>query len=330
MKPFVLLLISFCLVAQGIVAAPKKPEAGKAWMDPAKVEDEDFLIQGEFTGEDSGKKMGVQIWAQGDGKFEAVKYQGGLPGDGWDGDRSTVSRMKGERVAGEKTVKFEQPDKKAVADGQSFSVVDGKGQPVATLKRVARQSPTMGAKPPQGAVVLFDGKDAAHFPDGKVTPEGLLEQGATSSDKFGDCTLHVEFMLSFKPFARGQDRGNSGVYVQGRYEVQVLDSFALEGKDNECGGIYSIAAPKQNMCFPPLVWQTYDIDFTAAKYDAAGKKTTNAKMTVKHNGVTVHENVDLSHSTTAAPVNEGPEPGPLHLQNHGNPARYRNIWFLAK
>jgi hypothetical protein len=188
----------------------------------------------------------------------------------------------------------------------------------------------MGAKAPEGAIVLFDGKEANHFPGSKVSADGLLEQGATSSDTYGDCTLHVEFMLSYMPAARGQGRSNSGVYLQGRYETQVLDSFALEGKNNECGGIYTIAAPKVNMCLPPLVWQTYDIDFTAAKYDAEGKKNKNAKITVKHNGIIIHENVEIPHTTTSAPVKEENSPGPLYLQNHGNPVRYRNIWLLKK
>ncbi len=137
-------------------------------------------------------------------------------------------------------------------------------------------------------------------------------------------------MLAYKPAARGQQRGNSGSYIQGRHEVQVLDSIAQDGKNIECGGIYTIAAPTVNMCFPPLTWQTYDIDFTAAKFDASGNKTTNARMTVKHNGVLVHENVEVPHITTSAPEKEQATPGPLHLQNHGNPARYRNIWFLPK
>ncbi|MCE9520635.1 MAG: DUF1080 domain-containing protein [Verrucomicrobia bacterium] len=313
----------------------KKPEPPKTFIDPAKVDDEDYAIQGEYvgeidTGELKGKKFGVQIWAQGDGNFEAVSYEGGLPGAGWNGDRSTISRVKGQRAAGEKIARFEKEDVKATSDGKNIQVMNLQGERFMEMSRVSRQSPTLGAKPPAGAIVLFDGKDSNHFPGSKVTDDGLLEQGATSSDKLEDGTLHIEFMLAYKPAARGQQRGNSGVYLQSRYEVQVLDSFGLEAKNNDCGAIYSIRPPTVNMSFPPLTWQTYDIDFTAAKYDAAGNKTTNARMTVKHNGVLVHDNVEVPHITTSAPEKEQPTPGPLHLQNHGNPARYRNIWFLPK
>jgi hypothetical protein len=308
----------------------KSPVPPKAWIDPAKVEDEDFSIQGEYSGEYEGKKLGLQIWAKGDGKFEAVGYHGGLPGAGWDEDTDTRVRIPGEWNDNKKTVFFESEHLRATVDGKVAQVMNEKQERVFQLPRRQRKSPTLGAKPPQGAIVLFDGKEQNHFPNSKMTEDGLLEQGATSSDTFGDCTLHVEFMLSYMPTARGQGRSNSGVYLQGRYEVQVLDSFALEGKSNECGGIYSIHEPRINMCFPPLTWQTYDIDFTAAKYDADGKKTANATVTVKHNGVLIHENADIPETTRAAPVKEENSPGPLYLQNHGNPVRYRNIWLLKK
>ncbi len=335
MKPLALFLLFSFLVPSLRSDEAKKPQAEKVWIDPANVDDADFLIQGEYggeigTGDLKGAKYGVQIWAQGDGKFEWVSYQGGLPGAGWSEDRNDVHRVKGQLAAGEKVAHFDEADVKATADGKSIHVMNLKDEVFMEMNRIVRQSPTLGAKPPQGAVVLFDGKDSSHFPGAKVTPDGLLEQGATSSDKFNDGTLHIEFMLSYKPFARGQQRGNSGVYLQSRYEIQVLDSFALEGKNNECGAIYSISAPKINMCFPPLTWQTYDIDFTAAKFDAAGQKTVNARMTVKHNGVMVQDNVEVPHITTSAPEQEQATPGPLHLQEHKNPARYRNIWFLPK
>ena len=118
--------------------------------------------------------------------------------------------------------------------------------------------------------------------------------------------------------------------MQGRYEVQILDSFGLEGKHNECAGIYEVKAPSVNMCFPPLSWQTYDVEFTAPRFDENGKKTSNARMTVRHNGVLVHENVEVPGPTRAAPNKEGSEPGPIFLQDHGNPIRFRNVWVLEK
>lgn len=193
------------------------------------------------------------------------------------------------------------------------------------FNKVQRTSPTMGAKPPEGAVVLFDGTSADKFSGGRMTPDGLLMEGATSHQKFQSYTLHLEFLIPYEPSKRGQGRGNSGYYAQGRYEVQILDSFALPPQSNECGGIYGVAAPALPMSYPPLSWQTYDVDFTAAEYKD-GQKVKNARMTVRHNGVEVHRDVEVPHATTAAPVPEGPEPGPIYLQNHGNPVRFRNIW----
>jgi len=110
--------------------------------------------------------------------------------------------------------------------------------------------------------------------------------------------------------------------------LQVLDSFGLEGKDNECGGIYSISQPDVNMCFPPLAWQTYDIDFTAARY-TNGEKTSNARVTIRHNGVLIHDDRELAHGTPGR-NGEGPDLDSLFLQNHGNPVVFRNIWVLKK
>jgi hypothetical protein len=205
------------------------------------------------------------------------------------------------------------------------------GKKIGELKRVVRKSPTLGAKPPKGAVVLFDGKKhgADLWKGGRQTEDGLLMQGCTSKQTFSDFNIHIEFRTPYKPKARGQGRGNSGFYAHGRYEVQVLDSFALDGNHNECGGIYSTKPPLLNMCYPPLTWQTYDVNFTAAKFKD-GKKTANAVMTVRHNGVLIHDKTVCDHATTASPMREGPEPGPVYFQNHGNPVRYRNVWVEKK
>ena len=149
-----------------------------------------------------------------------------------------------------------------------------------------------------------------------------------SKREFRDHELHLEFRTPFEPKARGQGRGNSGVYFQSRYEIQVLDSYGLEGLGNECGGIYGVAAPRVNMCAPPLQWQTYDVTFRAPRFDASGKQTENARITAYHNGVLIHDNVEIPGSTTAGMGGDLSKPGGLYLQDHGNPVRYRNIWVV--
>ncbi|MGB1888596.1 MAG: 3-keto-disaccharide hydrolase, partial [Akkermansiaceae bacterium] len=199
--------------------------------------------------------------------------------------------------------------------------------------RVARQSPTLGAEAPKGSTILFDGSSVEHWQNGQMK-DGLLQAtGTTSKPTFKDYKLHLEFRTPYKPFARGQGRGNSGVYFGGRWETQVLDSFALEGKMNECGGIYSISEPDVNACLPPLVWQTYDVDFTAAKFDKDGNRKAWPRMTVKLNGVTIHKDRELPKDNTTAAPGKGAlkdESLPVFLQNHGNPVVFRNIWVLPK
>jgi hypothetical protein len=297
-----------------------------AILDSAKA-GVDFALQGEYAGSfktgDGEVKIGVQVIAEGQNKLAWVAYIGGLPGDGWDGN--TPMRGAGE-IQGDKGILKGEAGRGEIKDG-SLVIFTAENVRIGEIAKTTRVSSTIGRKPPEGAVVLFDGTTADHFEGGKMSEDKLLMQGVTSKEKFPSCELHVEFMLSFMPNARGQGRSNSGCYLQGRYEVQMLDSFGLTGENNECGGIYSIQKPSVNMCYPPLSWQTYDIEYHAAKFDSAGKKTADAWMTVKHNGVTIHDKVKLPHATTAAPVAEGPEPGPLHLQDHGNPVRYRNIWI---
>ncbi len=292
--------------------------------DPAQA-GPDFTIQGEYAGQGTdGKQHGVQIVALGDGKFDVVHLVGGLPGDGWKkGDHREVATVTlqddGTTLQGENAFKL------SLKDGQ-LTVHDISGKSAGAFKKVERKSPTLGAKPPQGAIVLFDGKSADNFEGGKLSEDDYLQASCTTTEKFGDCKFHIEFRTPFKPFARGQARGNSGVYAQSRYEIQVLDSFGLEGKNNECGGIYSIGEPAVNMCFPPLSWQTYDIDFTAAKYEN-GKKVANGRITVKHNGVVIHDDVELTKGTPGKSA-EGPEDLGWYLQGHGNPVVFRNIWAV--
>lgn len=288
-----------------IGSVPLHAQQNGAYATPeAAKSDEDFAIQGEYAGDN----IGLQVVARGGGDFELVLYNGGLPGAGW--DRTPPTRVEGDSDSVEQVLTSKK------------------------LSRIERSSPTLGAKPPANAVVLFDGTKQMldqHWNAGaRITADGLLMQGATTKETFRDYTLHLEFRTPFEPTKQGQGRGNSGVYHQSRYETQVLDSFGLEGKNNETGGIYSIRDPDLNMCLPPLAWQTYDIQFTAARYDASGKKTSDAKITVRLNGVVVQQDVSLPNITTAAPEQESDRPGPLHLQDHGNEVRYRNIWLVPR
>lgn len=158
---------------------------------------------------------------------------------------------------------------------------------------------------------------------------GIMEVtsgGIVSKEVFNDHRVHLEWRTPFMPDKREQARGNSGVYLQGRYEVQILDSYGLEGKDNEAGGIYTVSPPRINMCYPPLQWQTYDIEFRAPRYDEDGNKTAHATLTVWHNGVLVQDAVEAPYFTRAHVGGVMSEPGPLHLQDHGNPVWFRNIW----
>jgi len=312
--------------AADLPAQDNKPQPALS----ASEADGDAVFQGEYVGEitidGQSTRYGVHVIAMGKGRFQGVGYPGGLPGDGFLGGE----KLEGEGELHNDQVEFPNPDATVILKDDVITVSTTGGEKLGEMKKVKRESPTLGAKPPEGAMVLFDGKSAGKFQNGKVTSDGLLVQGVTSLDKFQDATVHLEFLLSYMPEARGQARANSGCYLQGRYEVQILDSFGLGGQNNECGGIYSVKAPSVNMCFPPMTWQTYDIDFTAAKYDATGKKTADARMTVKHNGVVIQKDVAIPKTTTAAPVPEGPEPGPLYLQDHGNPVRFRNIWVVAR
>jgi len=289
----------------------------------------DYAVQGEYAGmikvDGRDIPLGLQVIALGDDKFDAVSYPGGLPGQGWTGEEKFKAH--GATQDGETKIVDDEHGHAIVKDGAALLFAKD-GAELGTLKKVDRKSPTLGAKAPEGAIVLFDGTSADHFNGGKITMTDLLAADCETKEKFGDHKLHIEFRTPFKPAARGQQRGNSGVYVQGRYECQVLDSFGLEGENNECGGIYSIAKPKVNACFPPLTWQTYDIDFTAARYEN-GNKVKNARVTIKQNGIMIHDNLELTHGTPGKNP-EADAPDVIYLQGHGNPVVYRNIWVVKK
>ncbi|MEZ6055964.1 MAG: family 16 glycoside hydrolase [Planctomycetaceae bacterium] len=285
--------------------------------------------QGEYTGrvmvEGELQWYGMQLVTKGRGAAELVIFKGGLPGNLWDG-KSRIAIPSTESSG--RPLTFSWGDRQvAVSEDRELLVMQG-GVQVGRLVQVIRKSRTLGAAPAKGAIVLFDGTSAETFDGGKMDEHNLLIPGTISKQSFGSFRLHLEFQTPLMPEARGQGRGNSGVYLQGMYEVQVLDSFGLDSQDNDCGGIYKIAPPSQNLCFPPLSWQTYDIDFQSAQFDNKGRKTKSAVVTVAHNGIVIHDQLPLPNATGGAKFQESPAGGPLYLQDHGNPVRFRNIWIV--
>lgn len=223
------------------------------------------------------------------------------------------------------------------------------------MKKVTRLSPRLGAKPPEGAALLFGGTNFDHWEmlGRGATPENItwkivdgvvrvvpsadahkIGPSLATKRAFTDFRLHIEFRLPLMPEATGQARANSGVIIEDYqfYEVQVLDSYGLPGYYNECGAIYRIAPPKVNMCAPPRQWQSYDITFHAARFDKDGNRTIPAQITVNHNGKLVHNQQELPEAPQAARARrERPgsrKVGRIKLQDHGYPIEYRNIWLV--
>ena len=340
------------LVAAGVIGglALTCTAAGRggayASIEEARQAGPDFDIQGEYAGTAGDAKIGVQVIALGGGQFQAVFLPGGLPGAGWDGKNKILCQGKLEDgkvaltpAAGQRkymagspaqfsaTQKFPPQGQKdytaAIADGKLTGKTDT-GETI-EAKKVSRASPTLGVQPPAGAIVLLPyekGKppslDEWTNQKWKAMDCGCMQvvprTGSNSTKKRfpGGWTLHVELKSPFQPASRSQGRGNSGVFPPGGREIQVLDSFGLEGLANEAGGIYKDHPSKVNMCLPPLSWQTYDVLYYPPK---EGKP---ASYKVWHNGVVIHEKVEL----------KGAGGGGLNLQDHGNPVAYRNIWFL--
>lgn len=187
------------------------------------------------------------------------------------------------------------------------------------------------------AIVLFDGSGFSHWTHGKDVRWEIVGDAMktvpkagsiVTKQKFQDFKLHVEFMLPEVPSgAKGQGGGNSGVYLQRRYEVQILDSYGREPANNSCGSLYRVRKPDKNACKKRGEWQSYDITFHAARFDGEGenaRKVKNARVTVEHNGILIHDDVELPNKTGSG-QREGPEPGAILLQDHGSEVWFRNI-----
>ncbi len=189
--------------------------------------------------------------------------------------------------------------------------------------------------PPSDAVVLFDGTDASKWKNGENWPvkDGCLVSGRgyiVSKDEFGDCQIHVEWSAPTPPKGSSQGRGNSGIFLMGKYEMQVLDSYDNETYfDGQAAAIYKQTPPMVNAMRPPGEWNTYDIFWTCPKFDESGELVSPAYITATHNGVLVLNHFELLGDT---PYNRPPKyedigpKGPISIQDHGNPVRFRNIW----
>ncbi len=228
---------------------------------------------------------------------------------------------------------------KANWKSDALTLTHGANRPM-NLRKIARTSPTLGQKAPFGAVALlpfspeainqmqgpslsrWKNQEWIAMRDGSAQVRGGDNR---TNQEFGDIQLHLEWMAPLQPDARGQGRGNSGVYLQDRYEVQVLDSFGLDSKDNDAGGIYQIATPLVNASLPPGQWQTYDITFRAPRLYADGTLAKAPVVTVVHNGVVIQKDIEIPRSTGGGIAGFAAK-APIRLQDHGNPVRYRNIW----
>ncbi|MBI4166830.1 MAG: DUF1080 domain-containing protein [Acidobacteria bacterium] len=197
-------------------------------------------------------------------------------------------------------------------------------------------------QPPSDAVVLFDGKDLSKWVSVKGGPakwkvakdyfEVVAKAGAIrTKQSFGDCQLHVEWMTPDPPHGDDQDRGNSGIFPMGLYEIQVLDSYNNDTyPDGQASAIYGQYPPLVNACRPPGRWQTYDIIFHGLRFDKDGNLLRKVHITVFQNGVLTQDNVELTGPTAhkmRPPYKATPVKLPLELQDHNHPVRYRNIWL---
>ena len=299
-----ILIVSILAAAATGFAAKQPPVPSYTTAEEALSAYPAFARVGEYTSREGNSAIQANMLP--DGTFLVAEYTGGLPGDGWD-KSAIVSSVK-------------SPEELETA-------LEG-------YKKIERTSPTMGKKQPEDAVLRFP-EDFTN-----VKSDGLMLAGSKTRKDIGSFRMHIEFLMPFKPERNlsNQDRGNSGIYIFNNYELQVMDSFGLdfENRDNNankmdslnkqwCGCLYKMKLPDVNMTFPPLQWQTYDIDFTAPVFDGE-TKVKNARITVRHNGEVIHDDVELETGTGLGAKRPQLAEGPVYFQNHGTPVKYRNVW----
>jgi hypothetical protein len=234
------------------------------------------------------------------------------------------------------------PAGQPASSGKQWAIHDPDRPPPPVVVPGTPSTDERPGRPPSDAIVLFDGTDLSRWSAARGGPAGWKVAGGymevvrgagdiVTRDAFGDCQLHVEWATPAPPRGEGQGRGNSGVYLMGLYEVQVLDSYENRTyADGQAAAIYGQFPPLVNASLPPGRWQTYDIVFHAPRFDAGGRLLRPARITVFHNGVLVQDNVEPTGPTEhkrRPPYSAHPPRLPLRLQDHGDPVRYRNIWI---
>lgn len=310
MKTYLITIV--CLIFEASLLA--KPAPTPIWTDAELAAKEHPLFN--YMGEYERGKTAIQVVPT-QGRFYLSVYRDGFPGAGWIGGK----------------VRHEWVDSSGIkARLRGFRKID-------------RSSGLDFPKPPEGAIVLFDGSSVVEWANGKIK-NGLLQAGTKTRRTFSDFKLHLEFKLPYKPELplSHPDRGNSGIFALGAYEVQVADTFGLDPSKDAwreleqikkpntwCGSIYGLNTPRLNVCLPPLSWQSFDIEFKAARFDGE-RKVSPARISVWQNGVLIHDDFVLPSGTGGGP--RGPRPevaqGPIFIQNHHNPTQFRNIWVIEK
>lgn len=328
----------------------------------------ELKLQGEYVSKDGAKPIGVQVVARGDKSFHALVLEGGLPGDGWDGGRYCLLES-GPLSEGRVEFRSPSDEGTSAVLDESGLLLK-RGERKTLLKRVERKSATLGQPAPAGAIVLFGGAkpnveafEERKDIEGLTSPmmfEGSMLAGAVTKRRFRDYSLHVEFMTGWEPQNIPWRRADAGIYMLSRYEVAIGDSFGFDfdlsgatcpdrpkvvddksttskfptAKSNSaprvCGSVFTYPSKVPNSCFPPLVWQTLDIDFTAPRFDDNGKKTSKAVISVKLNG---HQTVDKLEVNGPTPHGfKGPETadGPIWFEAFGRRVLYRNVWVMER
>jgi len=228
------------------------------------------------------------------------------------------------------------PPRQPGGERQAAARTPGKSSDKPASPAAVSAGSSLGAKPPEGAVVVFNGRNM----DGWVKTDGKTPAGWPVTDgfmtvgrgnimtekRFGDFQLHLEFKVPYMPTARGQARGNSGVFLGGTHELQILDSYKLKPENNDCGAIYKQVVPAVNACKPPLQWQTYDVTFHKARIED-GKVVQRARVTVIQNGLRIIDDAEISPTPGGGIDLAQGQDGPILLQDHRNPVEFRNIWI---